>query len=132
MAKLKLTPEMQDKICKAIADGNYIETACQLSGISKETYYRWIKYAEGEEAPEWGGDKEIYCNFYDAIKKAESEAEAFFLSQIKRAAPRSWQAAAWYCERKMPDKYGQRQRMDLNVTGDIKITLDKELDDLAD
>ena len=30
-----LTPELQEKICSIIADGNYIETACNAVGIAQ-------------------------------------------------------------------------------------------------
>jgi hypothetical protein len=52
--------------------------------------------------------------FSDAVEKAEGEAESRFLTQVARAATTgTWQAAAWWLERRHPDEYGRRERMDI-------------------
>ena len=55
-------------------------------------------------------------------------AENFYLEQIQKAAegdPKNqfkptWQAAAWYLERKHPDRWGRRERVDVNQSTEIK------------
>jgi hypothetical protein len=44
----KLTPEVQKAICDAIRIGGYIETAVSYVGISKETFYQWMKRGAAE------------------------------------------------------------------------------------
>ena len=39
----KLTPEIRENFITNLKAGEYIETACTLAGISKPTYYSWIK-----------------------------------------------------------------------------------------
>ena len=43
----KLTPEVQDRIARAITAGNYQDTAAQYAGISPATFYLWMQKAEG-------------------------------------------------------------------------------------
>ena len=67
--RLKLTPELQAKICKLIADGNYLDTACKLVGINFTTFRRWILQGEHDM------DGQFY-EFSEAVKYAEAVAEA--------------------------------------------------------
>lgn len=54
-----------------------------------------------------------YWHFWQAVKKAEAEAEATAVLQIRKAASEgTWQAAAWYLERKHREKYGRRDSID--------------------
>ncbi len=108
--RCKLTPELQDRIVELIRAGNYIETVCQAVGIGKTTFYRWLERGRNSKTK-----KGKFWEFWNAIKKAESEAEAFYLDQIRKAAVEGrWQAAAWYLERKYPDRWGRKDRHELS------------------
>jgi hypothetical protein len=57
-----------------------------------------------------------YSGFSDAIKKAESEAEVRVVAHVLKAATDgTWQAAAWWLERRRPHDYGRRDRVDVTV-----------------
>lgn len=101
----KLTPELQEKICGFIRQGNYISTACLACGVTQRTYERWIVAGEEEKDV-------IYVAFVEAIKKAEADAEAADIKVIDAASVHSWQAAAWKLERKNPQKWGRRERLE--------------------
>lgn len=101
MAKLKLNQEMIEKAYKYIAAGNYVETVCEYLGISKNTWYVWLRKGEKQK-------QGVYRDFYDAIKKAEAEAEMRNVAIIQKAAQDTWQAAAWFLERKYPERWGKR------------------------
>lgn len=104
MAKGKLTPQLQSRICRLIADGNYVEAACGAVGITKQTYYTWLKVGEDAKSGK-------YHDFLDAIKIAEQEAEAQYVGIINKAAnDGTWQAAAWWLERRQPDRWGRKER----------------------
>ena len=107
----KINREIIEKIKNAIMAGAYIETAAAFAGISKDTFYQWLK--KGAAA-----NTGIYADFSDAIKKAAAEAELRDVMVINRAAANSWQAAAWKLERKYPSRRGVRARLDL--AGDDK------------
>lgn len=102
MAKLKLNRELIEKAYRYVAAGNYIETVCVYLGISKNTWYTWLKKGEKQR-------QGIYRDFYDAIKKAEAEAEMRNVAIIQEAARDTWQAAAWFLERKYPERWGKRE-----------------------
>ena len=109
MAKLKLTDDLIEKICGIIAEGNYFKTATLAVGISETTFYRWKE--RGERAKSG-----IYRKFWESVKRAEAEAEQKYLGVIKDAAnDGTWQAAAWYLERKHFDKWGKKEKHE--VTG---------------
>ena len=87
----------------AVQDGNYRETACRLAGISKVTFYNWLKRADaGDEAAQ---------AFVNALEKAEAEAERTLVANVTRAShsPQFWAAGMTLLERKMPEKWGRRQ-----------------------
>ncbi len=124
----KINQELINKIVEYISHGNYISTSCQACGISHRTYDTWIKH--GEELAEHieSGKNHIeesqliYLQFFEAIKKAESEAEAKNVQIIQSVAPKNWQAAAWLLERKYPEKYGKREVLDINVKRGIEVS----------
>lgn len=120
---LTYTPETGLKIVNFIRGGSYIETAAVASGISKDTFYEWLKMSNRT-----GGLIVNYPNkldkdgkkieteeieFADAIEKAQAEAELFDVGVISKAAKGGvWQASAWRLERKFPDRYGMKQRLE--------------------
>jgi len=53
--------------------------------------------------------------FRAVVEKAEAEAEQRFLGQVASAARTTWQAAAWWLERRRPAEY--RQRSGVEMTG---------------
>ena len=114
----KLTPETHDKIIRAIAAGNYLETAAAHGGVSYYTLNDWMnKGATGKEAK--------YVKFYHAAKKAEADAEALRVARISKAGQEgNWQADAWYLERRYPNRWGKRvQELTGPDGGDITVTV---------
>ncbi len=104
----KLTPELQEKICRVIKLGNYASVAAEYAGIGTTTFYRWLQVGEKEEAGP-------YRDFRDAIKAAESEAEIRAVATIQQHMGRSWQAAMTFLERKFPHRWGRR--LDVTTAG---------------
>ena len=102
----KLTPETQKKIVDAISEGNYLETAAAIGGVTYTTLNNWMKKGESTSSG-------AYVEFLEAVKKAE--AEALRVSRISKAGKEgNWQADAWYLERRYPDRWGKRVQ---EVTG---------------
>lgn len=105
----KLTPETQKKIVDAIAEGNYLETAAAIGGVTYTTLNNWMKKGEAASSG-------AYVEFLEAVKRAEAEAEALRVSRISKAGKDgNWQADAWYLERRYPDRWGKRIQQE--VTG---------------
>ena len=98
-----------------------IESACAYVRIGTSTYYDWMR-----TKPE----------FSEAIKKARAEAVQGYLRTIKTAADNgTWQAAAWWLERVLPDQYGRKTTVETLTTdafmrkvAELEAELDAESD----
>lgn len=77
--------------------------AAAVAGIHHSTLYEMMKADP---------------TFSDAVERAEGEAEATYLAAVANAVPKSWQAAAWWLERRKYMDFAQHQRIDMSV--DIK------------
>jgi transposase len=110
LRKTKLTKDLMDQAEKLLIEGNYTNTVCQYLNIHQSTWYKWLQDGEKQEA---GLKKE----FFDTIKRAEAQAEIRLLDEIRNIAKResSWQANAWMLERKFPDRWSKREKIDLDA-----------------
>jgi transposase len=101
----KLTPELQDTLCKALGLGLYVETACLLAGIAKDTFYNWVNEGESKKSGK-------FRQFSDAIKKAQAESETRWIAHIVQDD--SWTSKAWLLERKFKDRWGRAIRQEIS------------------
>lgn len=97
----KRTPEREARIAEALRAGNTRKAACAYGGISQSQFAEWLAR---------------FHDFRDTIEKAEADAEVRAVAQIATAAQAgTWQAAAWWLERRRPDDYGRRDRIEVTV-----------------
>lgn len=104
----KLTDERVERILEAIRAGNYIETAARIAGIAPSTLHQW---------------RHDFPDFAEAVEKARAEAEGRNVAIVQRAAMSTWQAAAWWLERSFPARFGRRDRMEVDHSGSVGVTL---------
>jgi len=112
----KLNEDIQNRIVAAIQRGAYIETAAKMTGITKATFYDWLKKgAHVRDILEKNEDMIIteeqnqLMEFSYAIQKATAESEIRDLAAIDTAAQNGqWQAAAWKLERKHHKRWGRK------------------------
>lgn len=120
-----------DTITDALSKGAHLETAISLSGISRPTFYVWLKRgARARIRHEKTGDpipKEdaVYAEFSYSVDKAIATAETNHLATITAASKDSWQAAAWILERRFPDKYARRTAHRFEDDAGEAVTLDR-------
>ena len=108
----KLTPELIERVTLAIRAGNYAKTACEMVGIGETTFYRWMEEGAQDKA------KPLFREFRESIKRAEAEAEVRSVALIRQAADGgTWQAAAWYLERKHGDRWGRNDKIRQEISG---------------
>ena len=84
---------------------------------------------ELEPNPANGPDEEDrgFFEFCEEVKKAEAEAEAAAVVQIKAAAASgTWQAAAWYLERKHKDRWARTDKLEGTVSHQLGIGASEE------
>ena len=130
---LYLTQELIKQISNLILAGAYVETACAAAGISKMIYYEWLKLGNKRKHCDQKDKKHIdvlYEQFTDAINKAVVQAELRDVIRIDKAAEEHWTAAAWKLERKYPERWGRKIRVDGEVNQkveiDAKISIDEK------
>ena len=119
--KSKLTPELMEKVFEVLRLGTPDGIVCGFVGISRESFYSWLKQGESGKKP--------YSDFLDGYNKAKESCIVGDLATISRAArgttvtfpatvirhpdgrieerpgrteqrPGDWRAAAWRLERK--------------------------------
>ena len=100
MAKTKQTPERIAAIIQALEAGMTRRAAAAHAGIHHSQFYRWL---------------DADATLRDDIEKAESKAESRFLLRIAEAATKgTWQAAAWWLERRHPKDYALKNRVEMS------------------
>jgi hypothetical protein len=120
----KLTPGIRDALLEAVRAGLPFERACHLVGIAPATAYQWIARGEGR-MPERPATP-VFVEFAEAVKSAEVEAEKLALDRIREAAEdgRQWTAAAWYLERRHPERWRKRETIEQE-----RVVTDSDLQD---
>lgn len=112
--KMSLTKEVIDSIAKAISNGLNNNDACSIAGVSRASFYSWLKDAEealrNPEAKKKIKHVGLKLELLDAIKNAESKYKLFHLQNIMQASRSTWQASAWILERKYPEEFGKIDR----------------------
>jgi hypothetical protein len=99
----KLTPEIQKKIVDDLTAGVPRTTAAARAGIHYSSFNLWMK-KKGKP----------YSAFSDAVKKAEADAIARAVATIIVAGRKTWQAHAWWLERKWPEEWSNN-RMEMAI-----------------
>ena len=95
----KRTPEREARLYEALRAGNTRRASCAYAGISQSCFAAWL---------------DRFSDFRDAIEKAEADAEIRNVAIIQKAASETWQAAAWWLERKKKRDWSNR----LELTGE--------------
>lgn len=123
----KLTEERSDSICEALKDALPLDSAARYAGVSVRAVQLWLKRGEDELArinaafeedpdaePEIDPAHEIYVKFALNAREAQSKAEHGLLKQIRTAAMLNWKAAAWLLSKLYPDRYTDKERVELS------------------
>ena len=110
--KSKLTPELIEKISTEIQNCSYQKVAARKCGVGESPFYAWMEKAEG------GGGGQ-FQELLEAVKKASAVAESRAIQTI--LADDSWQSKAWYLERRFPERWGRKDRLNANHTVEPKV-----------
>lgn len=134
----KLTEDLIEEISLLLRRGSYIETAVAACGISKDTFYRWLKDGKNESSDS------LQKKLSDAVMKSLADAEVRDLEVIDKAAlgtpdkiatdsegnlildanrnpvieeyglPPNWRVSAWRLERRFPDRWGRKAKIEMD------------------
>jgi len=119
----KINQAKINKICDYVKQGNYLKTAAQLVKLSPSTLIRWMNTGRDllEEDMENSNKmepsnkvlKNPYVQLLMQIEEAEALAEALHVQNIRQVAGKgNWTASAWYLERKHPDKWANKHKLE--------------------
>lgn len=103
-----LTEAVQQTIVEALELGVPREMAFADAHISRAVFYKWMARGREEKTGR-------YVEFVDAVENAEAKAVGVYVKIIHKAAPTSWQAAAWMLERRFPDQFARKDRISIEA-----------------
>lgn len=96
---LKYSPQRVEAILGALRLGNTRAAAAAYAGVDDETLRRWMPR---------------FPEFRAAVVKAEADAEVRAVAEIRQAYQAgNWTAAAWWLERRRPQDWGRKDRVDV-------------------
>ena len=99
----------QKKICEAISRGATQRDAAMSAGIGRSTFLEWIR--RGNDTDSTRSFDPIYADFADAVEKAEAECAVRMAHIVCDAAPENWQAGMTWLERRRPDDWARRDKV---------------------
>lgn len=102
--KSKATQKTIETILSAIGEGLSQREASILAGISEDTLSLWKKDSD----------------FSEQIRQKQIECKLAHIRNIKKASEKSWQASAWWLERKYKDEFSLKTKMDVEVNEGLK------------
>lgn len=118
----KLNEARAAQIVNMVRGGSFALVAARANGIHQATYHAWMARGRDAERDDDGHcvnpDDQLYADFHDSVKDAEAAAEVQSIALIRQSANNgTWQAAAWYLERKYPDRWGRKDHVRQEVSG---------------
>lgn len=139
----KFRDSKANMLLAALRCGMTVKKACQLAGITLDTYRNWYERGQNGEEP--------YKQFYEVLESVQLEMENWCLTAIKEAADRTkleritttvenekgevkttvtekparydWRAAAYLLEHLDPESYGKNRDMQPTITNNTQIVV---------
>lgn len=102
----KFSEEIVQRICDVVAAGAPLETAAAYAGVSRASFHAWMRKGREPNA------EPRFAEFVERMDLALAQWEVRDLAIIGKAAEEQWQAAAWRLERRKPEVYGRRSRVE--------------------
>jgi hypothetical protein len=143
-----LTPEVIEDVRRLLPVVMYVETVADYLGVDRTTVSKWLKRGAKEEkrlrrnpGAKTTQKEALFLEFFLVYKKGLAEGLFCDLATIKKASvdqigedgqiirKGEWQAAAWRAERRFPDLWGRRDKLEHSGVGGKSIPV--SLEDLA-
>jgi len=138
---MKLSNELIETYCAGIEKGLSYEGACGASGIHRTSRIRWRDNAqrviENLDDGTWKENElstydELCVVFYHRDNEAQAKVEERMIARIQTAADDgTWQAAAWFLERRYPERYGRYRKQVQDVVEDVDTPVSVDVDKVA-
>jgi len=101
-------------VLEAIRGGSTRKAAALHAGIDEHTLYNWLK---------------AYSSFSSALTRAEADVEVRCTALILNAATTDPRHAEWWLERRRPDDYGRRERLEQDINAqalNVTVVFDRQ------
>ena len=125
ISSVKISDATVHCLASLIRAGNYAITACNIAGISEQTYYGWLQIAESDAALGATAQESIYIRLQESVNKAIGESEAELAGVIRSAAvdKKQWLPAITFLERRHPDRWGRKDRTRIDIEEHKTVTI---------
>jgi hypothetical protein len=105
----KYSDEKHRMICEALKMGNTRKDSAAYGGISQDTFAAWLR---------------VYPDFADDVAKSEAAVAMRNVALIQKAAQAgTWQAAAWWLERRRASDFSTRHEVTGSEGGPIEVVV---------
>lgn len=112
-----MIPEKNLKaLVEALRNGTDLDTACAFAELSAPEIYRMLEAGKYEAEKVFAGadadpEAEQGLELWQTLKKARADAIVKNVAFVQRAAQNgTWQAAAWWLERAVPETFGKMSK----------------------
>lgn len=112
----------------ALESGLYMREACAIVGVGTATIYGALRQGKIDRRAE---QDTPFAEFATNVERAMATAEQESLVRIRGAArvnPAFWAADAWWLERRYPEKYGRKDRIAMEHSGDVGFSVSAKID----
>ena len=99
----KLNPLLVERLCLALEEPLPIGMACDLVGLHRSTFHRWMRRGEGEDAYK---THPAFSDFCDRVTRARARGQVKLFRTIRDDPKGGWRAATWLLERLNPEDFG--------------------------
>ena len=110
-----LTPALITIVVLSIEEGLSYKDAANIASVNERTFYYWLargRKLDTNNVEQMSEYEQLCLQFFHGVQKAVPQQKQNLIQKIMKAADRNWQAAAWMLERKYPDEFGRRARVD--------------------
>jgi hypothetical protein len=97
--KTLLNAALSKRICRLLAKGSAIKSACVICGVGQRSYHEWNQRGQKGEQP--------FAHFFSAATRAREMHKANLIQVVLAAADKDARHAEWLLERQFPDEFGR-------------------------
>jgi hypothetical protein len=122
----RISEEIVQLVYEGVCLSETLDGAAAFAGVSRPSIWRWSRRGEAEirrldadPDAEIRQSEALYVDLFNALWRARARKTAHDLAVISHHADvlEDWRASAWRLERRYPEQWGKRRRIELEHTG---------------
>ena len=118
-----LNTDTVTRITQAVSSGSTREDAAAYAGVGRSTLHAWLAEARDldknpDGRPTTPTERQRLClDLLDGVERGDGQIAVLMVGRVVAASATSWQAAAWWLERRRWADYGRKDFLRSEVTG---------------